>query len=227
MGILKKKRNQNLKTYPSDNFQLLQPWSVPILKTVLPRNVFDSMYELSENVLLNPNSESCGHLLAGEIKTEIDIDLTLLNSYDVNTFFKNILTQFILKCKTQMTVDSTVMNNNYDVNIISMWIVSQKPGEYNPVHYHPYCKVSGVMYLKIPDILPSIKNHKDTDGSILFINTTGTGSPMNNGMFLEYEECDPSRTNTDGDPIPLYGVEGEVGLERVQTHFVIYTTAGS
>ena len=58
-------------------------------------------------------------------------------------------------------------------------------------------------------------------------NTNGTGSPMNNGMFLEYEICDPSRTNTDGDPIPLYGVEGEVGLERVQTHFVIYTTAGS
>ena len=58
-------------------------------------------------------------------------------------------------------------------------------------------------------------------------NTNGTGSPMNNGMFLEYEICNPSRTNTDGDPIPLYGVEGEVGLERVQTHFVIYTTAGS
>ena len=57
-------------------------------------------------------------------------------------------------------------------------------------------------------------------------NTTGTGNPMNNGMFLEYEICDPSRTNTDGDPIPLYGVEGAVGIERIQTHFVIYHKAG-
>ena len=57
-------------------------------------------------------------------------------------------------------------------------------------------------------------------------NTNGTGSPMNNGMFLEYEICNPSRVNTDGDPIPLYGVEGAVGIERVQTHFVIYHPAG-
>ena len=58
-------------------------------------------------------------------------------------------------------------------------------------------------------------------------NTNGTGSPMNNGMFLEWEVCNPTRTNTDGDPIPLYGVEGEVGLERVQTNVVIYTHAAS
>ena len=36
----------------------------------------------------------------------------------------------------------------------------------------------------------------------------------------------PGRVNTDGDPIPLYGVEGAVGLERIQTHFVIYHPAG-
>ena len=160
-----------LKTNLNDGYELLQPWSVPVFRTVIPKNVFDSVYDLSENVLQNPNSESWGHQLAGQIKTEKHIDLTLLNSYGINTFFKNILTQFILECKTQMMPENNekVMSNDYDVNIKSMWIVSQKPGEYNPIHYHTNCKISGVMYLKLPDILPSIKNNKD-DGSITFFN---------------------------------------------------------
>jgi len=58
-------------------------------------------------------------------------------------------------------------------------------------------------------------------------NTTGTGSPMNCGMFLEPDICNPSRVNTDGDPIPLYGVDGECGLERIQIDCTVYSTRGA
>lgn len=44
------------------------------------------------------------------------------------------------------------------------------------------------------------------------------------GMFLESEECDPTRTNTDGDPIPLYGVNGTLNLERTQISYIIHRT---
>lgn len=53
-------------------------------------------------------------------------------------------------------------------------------------------------------------------------NTSGTGSPNNAGMFLEFDECNPSRTNTDGDPIPLYGANGQIHLERIQSSCIIH-----
>ena len=53
--------------------------------------------------------------------------------------------------------------------MLTMWIVSQQPGEYNPMHIHTQCTVSTVMYLKIPKMLPSRKEHRpNDDGSILF-----------------------------------------------------------
>lgn len=49
----------------------------------------------------------------------------------------------------------------------------------------------------------------------------------NCGMFLEGDICDPSRTNSGGDPIPLYGVEGQLHLERCQTSIIIHRTMGA
>ena len=77
MGILKKNLNQNQKIYQSDNFQLLQPWSVPILKTNLPENIFKSFYNLSEDILKDPNPRLAGPYLAGQIENERYINLNL------------------------------------------------------------------------------------------------------------------------------------------------------
>ena len=53
--------------------------------------------------------------------------------------------------------------------MLSMWIVSQYPNEYNPAHLHTQCQISAVMYLKVPEMLPSRKEHRaNDDGSILF-----------------------------------------------------------
>ena len=58
-------------------------------------------------------------------------------------------------------------------------------------------------------------------------NTSGTGSPMNCGMFLEHDICDPSRVNSTPAPIPLYGVDGSVGLERIQIDCTVYSKRGA
>jgi len=55
----------------------------------------------------------------------------------------------------------------------------------------------------------------------------GTGIGNDIGAFLEYEICDPSRTNSGGDPIPLYGVEGAIALERVQTSCIVQRPTGA
>ena len=58
--------------------------------------------------------------------------------------------------------------------MLSMWIISQKDGEYNPMHVHTECHISTVMYLKIPEYLPNRKKGREDDGNITFINSTCT-----------------------------------------------------
>ena len=171
MGILRKKPNHNLKTYPSDNFQLLQPWSVPILKTVLPENILKSFLDLSEQVLNDPNSKSYGHQLAGEIQNEKYIDSSLIDFFNLKPYLTSILNKFIVQCKMQMFPELSVekvKKNSYIIELCTMWIVNQRPGEYNPLHMHNDT-ISSVLYLKVPNKLPPIKN-KDSDGSIVFYN---------------------------------------------------------
>ena len=55
----------------------------------------------------------------------------------------------------------------------SMWIVSQYENEYNPLHNHANCKISAVMYLKLPEYEESRKPYKPTDGNISFVGGGG------------------------------------------------------
>ena len=132
MGILRKKPNHKLKTYPSDNFQLLQPWSVPILKTVLPENILKSFLDLSEKGLNDPNSKSYGHQLAGEIQNEKYIDSSLIDFFNLKQYLTSILNKFIVQCKMQMFPELSVekvKKNSYIIELCTMWIVNQRPGE--------------------------------------------------------------------------------------------------
>ena len=70
------------------------------------------------------------------------------------------------------------MPNNIDAiqqeewltQMLTMWVISQQPGEYNPMHTHTQCQISTVMYLKVPKMLPSKKEHRPfDDGSINFV----------------------------------------------------------
>ena len=64
------------------------------------------------------------------------------------------------------------MANEWSTQMLSMWMISQKDNEYNPMHFHTKCHMSTVMYLKIPEYLPSRKSHKNVDGAITFLNNS-------------------------------------------------------
>ena len=65
------------------------------------------------------------------------------------------------------------IKKNISVDLKSMWIVEQQPGEYNPIHTHTQCDISAVMYLKVPEFLPSEKPDRGDDGAIYFVGGTG------------------------------------------------------
>jgi len=151
---------------------LIQPWSVPIFKTTLPPDVLQTMIEISDQVIADKDAKSHGGYLAGQIDTELLVEHNLLEQAGVMGFFLGAIRQFVIQCKCQMMpgLEQTIQKEEWLTQMLTMWIISQQPNEYNPMHIHTQCQISSVMYLKVPKMLPSKKEHRpNDDGSILFV----------------------------------------------------------
>ena len=157
--------------------QIIQPWSVPVMKILLPPDILQTMIEISDLVIADKESISFGEKLAGQIETELLIDLNILKLAGVMDFFLAAVRQFVIQCKCQMMPQphhvEAIQREEWLIQMLTMWIVSQQSNEYNPMHIHTQCQISSVMYLKFPKMLPSKKEHRPLDdGSILFVSNT-------------------------------------------------------
>jgi len=151
--------------------QLIQPWSVPVFKTTLPPEILQTMTEISDQVIADKETKSHGEYLAGQIDTELLVEHNLLEQAGVMGFFLGAARQFVISCKMQMMpgLEQAIQKEEWLMQMLTMWIVSQQPNEYNPLHIHTECTISSVMYLKVPKMLSSKKEHRpNDDGSILF-----------------------------------------------------------
>ena len=169
------------------HFEFLQPWSTFVLKTKLPQLIFDKMIKITDTIVDNAkNEKNWGDQLAGQIKDELWIDHEILEREEVMGFFLDVARNFVIQqyCKTFPLDQKRIMAEEWYTNMNSMWIISQKDNEYNPVHMHTECHISTVMYLKIPKYLPSRKPDKNADGTITFINNASKdqlwGNPQMN-----------------------------------------------
>ena len=101
--------------------------------------------------------------MASQIKNEIKIS---------NNFIKKSLEKEI-KANIKKFLFKEKIKDIKDIKILSLWVVSQFKGEYNPIHYHEG-DLSGVGYLKLPKDMTNnklVKNKKlKTNGTIDFIN---------------------------------------------------------
>ena len=152
--------------------QLIQPWSVPVFKTTLPPEILQTMIEISDHIIADKEATSHGEYLAGQIDTELLVDHNLLEQTGTMGFFLGAVRQFIITCKCQMMpgFEQAIQKEEWLIQMLTMWIVSQQPNEYNPLHIHTECTISSVMYLKVPKMLSSKKEHRpNDDGSILFV----------------------------------------------------------
>ena len=87
-------------------------------------------------------------------------------------FLMNVVGEYIKQCSFQQATQKDhdkVAGIQWLTQMKSAWIVSQWEGEYNPIHIHTECSLSTVMYLKVPEFLPSTKPERDDDGCIMFI----------------------------------------------------------
>ena len=158
------------------HFDLLQPWSTFVMKTQLPPPILEKMIRITDKIVDNAeNEKSHGEHLAGQIKNELWVDHEILEREELMGFFLDISRNFVIQqmCQCHPVGKQAIFDEEWYTQMLSMWIISQKDNEYNPCHVHTECALSTVMYLKIPEYLPSRKSHRNDDGAINF---TGPGT---------------------------------------------------
>ena len=157
------------------NFELFQPWSSFVMKTKLSPTVLDSMVKITDEIINTQESDS-HELKAGQIDLQNWIDEETLKQEQVLDYLMHGCLIYVQQAAQQ--------NSNYQktgkwmTQMTSMWVNSQYDNEYFPIHIHTDCSIAAVMYLKIPEILPSRqiyeRNNGMQDGCIEFINNTST-----------------------------------------------------
>ena len=156
--------------------KLVQPWSCPVLMTRLPDQVLGKMLEITDEVF-EKKEKSWGENLAGQIESELIVPHEMLQEAKIFDFFHDLVSHYIQEVKKQMYGpggEQMVANEKWLVQMLSMWVVNQFPGEYNPTHIHTQCQVSSVMYLKVPKFKETRKKHRNLDdGAICFTGTAG------------------------------------------------------
>ena len=119
----------------------------------LPEEVVVNLTKMTDNLLKNSNTPSHGQQLAG-----------------VNDMLEGCVRTYVYE---SIIRHGNPKDSSIETRINSAWIVSQYENEYNPVHGHTGCEISGVLYLKTPDVkdrrkIPSKEGKKDHDGDITF-----------------------------------------------------------
>ena len=158
--------------------EMMQPWADVLMRIKLPQTILDAMLDITDQVLQDPDRKNWGDNLAGQIADEPLIPHELMQNYKIGkggtvyNFFMDMVGKYVQHCTTQQatSVDlDRVKDIEWLTQMKSCWVISQWEGEYNPIHIHTECQMSTVMYLKVPEFLPSTKPERDDDGCIMFI----------------------------------------------------------
>ena len=185
----------------NNKIKFYQPWSAPILHSSLSEIQIKELLEITDSILKDGNKKSYNNQLAGEIENEWGIPTSIVELDSFKNYIDDLslryLTSFASQChyeKDKIPPHLARFAQRLQKAVLtSAWFNDQKDDEYNPIHNHTGI-LSGVLYLKIPEYLPSRKN-KDMDGTITFVenasdtdiimtNSTLTISPKVGDIFL-------------------------------------------
>jgi uncharacterized protein (TIGR02466 family) len=140
----------------------IKPFGPSIGKTKISNKFFDKLNKEFDKKSKFKKIDYSSKL-ASQIKNELKIS---------GNFIKRNLEKE-LKVNIKKFLSNENIKNIKEIKILSLWVVRQFKGEYNPIHYHEG-DLSGVGYLKLPKGMTNnkmVKNKKlKTNGTIDFIN---------------------------------------------------------
>lgn len=163
-------------------FDIVKPFGPSILETVLPGPVLANMLKLTDNILADAQRQSWGRYLVGQIREEPRITIQDLQQFEVLDYLKMLFAEYVIGCmycdanlEYKQGVGQLKASGQYvnptRIEIESAWVISQKPGEYNPIHSHSKASLTSVMYLKLPERMEgnAVPDKQSTDGNIEFV----------------------------------------------------------
>ena len=174
---------EQIQTHPT-RFEVSKWFGPQTAQVQLPDDALNAMINMTDNIIKDKKSESHGQNLAGVIDKELKIYKSDMDKAGVDQLLESCVKSYVVHCARQHGMFKEHYVTDSDVN--SAWVVSQYANEYNPIHNHTGCEISGVIYLKVPDVkgrrnLQSKKGKMDSDGDISFVYCTA--SQRNQDIF--------------------------------------------
>ena len=140
----------------------IRPFGPSIGKSKISKKFIKKINNEFDLKIKNRNSDYSSKL-ASQIKHEIKLNKNFVK--------KNLAKEIIFNAKKFLKNEK--IKNIKEIRILSLWVVRQFKGEYNPIHYHEG-DLSGVGYVALPKNMTKnneIKNKKiKTNGTVDFIN---------------------------------------------------------
>ena len=174
---------EQIKSHPT-RFEITKWFGPQTANVILPDDGLNAMISMTDNIIKDKKSLSHGQNLAGVIDKELKIYKSDMKASGVDQLLESCVKSYVIHCAKQ----HGMFEDNYvtETNVNSAWVVSQHANEYNPIHNHTGCEISGVIYLKVPDVkgrrnLQSKKGKQDSDGDISFVYCTA--SQRNHDIF--------------------------------------------
>ena len=130
---------------------VVEKWFGPQTATVvLPDDALDALLKMTDEIIDNKKSLSHGNSLAGVIDSELRVYKSDMEKAGVDQLLESCVKSYVAHC----TKVHGFFKEEYlfETSVNSAWIVSQYANEYNPLHNHTGCDISGVIYLKTPDV---------------------------------------------------------------------------
>ena len=160
-----------------EKFELLQPWSTFVMKTQLPPSVLEKMIKITDEIIENRRGGAKDLGAGPQIEDQFYIESKILEQEGLMGGLLEMCRTYVVQafCQNQPDEREEIVKEEWLIQPTRLWINSQKDNEYFPVHKHTNCAISSVMYLKIPEYLPSRRtywedpNYHD-DGAITFTN---------------------------------------------------------
>ena len=174
---------EQIQSHPK-SFEVTKWFGPQTANVMLPDDALNALVNMTDNIIKDKNSKSHGQSLAGVIDSELKIYKSDMDNARVDQLLESCVKSYVIHCARQHGMFKEGYVTETQVN--SAWVVSQYANEYNPIHNHTGCEISGVIYLKVPDVkgrrdLESKKGKMDSDGDISFVYCTA--SQRNQDIF--------------------------------------------
>ena len=174
---------EQIKSHPK-SFEVAKWFGPQTASVMLPDDALNAMTKMTDDIIKDSKSESHGQSLAGVIDKELRIYKSDMVKAGVDQLLESCVKSYVVHAaKTHGMFKEEYV---FETRLNSAWVVSQYANEYNPMHNHTGCEMSGVIYLKAPNMkgrrnLESKKGKTDSDGDISFV--YNTASQRNQDIF--------------------------------------------